>query len=656
MTNREPENLIEALRRSAGGERSITFINGKTEERELSYGELWNRASRLLGYLREKRIESADELVLFVETNEEFVDGFWASVLGGIVAVPLAIGAADIHIQKLFNVFRKLERPKLYCTEKNRRRIEKFAIRAGLAREFGRMRARTVLVIEDLHDRSPANAIEATPEQTAFIQFSSGSTGDPKGVVLTHHNVMTNVRGILKAMNIRGEDSSLSWMPMTHDMGIIGFHIAPMVTNAALYLMPTELFVRRPMLWLSKLSEKRATITASPNFGYQHLLRRFSAEPGALDLSCVRLIFNGAEPISASLCRAFFETLAPFGYRSQAMFPVYGLAEASLAVTFSEPESPLTTVKVRRASLSLDRKVEVVCASDASGIELVSVGSAIEGSEIRIVDSHEQSASEGQVGHIRIRGDNVTRGYYRDEELNARTFKSDGWFDTGDLGFFYEGHLFIAGRSKDLIIINGQNFHAHDLEAICESDCRLEAGRVAALGLCRESEIGEALAVFIVFRGTLENFVPMVRKIRRLLSEQAGVHADFVVPVRAIPKTTSGKIQRYLIGEQFQSGEFDAKIEELERLLSNASTQVLPDKGGIPEILLHIARSVIDEHEIAVDDNLFELGISSLNLAQIFERIEERFPGQVEIGDLFECPSVRALSAFLERKQEHKIG
>ncbi|MCI0654247.1 MAG: AMP-binding protein, partial [Methylococcaceae bacterium] len=271
MMNSQAETLVEAFRLSACGERAITYINGKTDERELSYRDLWNRASRLLGYLRTKQINSGDELILFVESNEEFVDVFWASLLGGIVAVPLAIGAADLHIQKLFNVFRKLHRPRLYVTEKNLRRIEKFGISEDLGREFDRIRASAVLSTEDLDNRSPAEPIDVTPRQTAFIQFSSGSTGSPKGVVLTHRNVMTNVRGILKGVKIRDTDTSLSWMPMSHDMGMIGFHLAPLVANAPLYLMPTELFVRRPMLWLQKISEKRTTITASPNFGYQHL-------------------------------------------------------------------------------------------------------------------------------------------------------------------------------------------------------------------------------------------------------------------------------------------------------------------------------------------------------------------------------------------------
>ncbi len=649
MMNLNASTLVEALRNSARGGRSITYINGKADERVLSYRELWERASRLLGYLRRHQATPGNELILFVESNEEFVDVFWASLLGGIVAVPLAIGAGDVHIQKLFNVFRKLQRPRLYGTEKNLRRIEKFAISQGLEPEFDRIRAAAITVAGDLDCESPAETLSVSPEQTAFIQFSSGSTGDPKGVVLTHRNVLTNVRGILHGIRLKESDSSLSWMPMTHDMGIIGFHIAPLVANAPLYLMPPELFVRRPLLWLQKISEKRATITASPNFGYTHLLRRFSAEPGELELSCIRLIFNGAEPISAALCREFSRTMAPFGYRDKAMFPVYGLAEASLAVTFSEPETSLATLTARRDSLAPGKHVEVVTGTDTQGIELVSVGAAIEGSEVMIADGNGQPAENDRVGPILIRGANVTSGYYRDDELNREVFRTDGWLDTGDLGFMADGQLFIAGREKDLIIINGQNYHPHDLESILESAADFETGRIVAYGM--RAEAGESLVIFVLFRGVLDDFVAIVRQVRKLLSEKAGVHAEFVLPVRAIPKTTSGKIQRYLLAAQFLNGEFDSVITDLSKLMAPSAGGHAEADGGIQELLLEICRSVIDEREIGLEDNLFELGISSLKLAQIHERIEHHFPGRVEVSDLFDRPSIRELSTFIEHKK-----
>lgn len=651
MINLDAGTLVEALQKSAQGDRGITYINGKTDEQEISYRELWDRASRLLGYLHSNGVAGGEELVLLVESNQEFVDVFWASLLGGIVAVPLAIGASDVHFHKLFNVFRKLQQPRLYSTEKNLRRLEKFSIHQGFEAEFNRIRATTVLPISAADRRIPAEPATVFPQQTAFIQFSSGSTGDPKGVVLSHHNVMSNVRAILSGIRARETDSSLSWMPMTHDMGIIGFHLAPLVANVPLYLMPTELFVRRPMLWVQKVSEKRATITASPNFGLKHLLKRFNADSVEIDLSCVRLIINGAEPISASLCREFSQTMQSVGYDSRAMFPVYGLAEASLAVTFSDPGSGIVSLFVRRNSLATNHRVMIVSEANRDSLELVSVGVSVDGCEVMIANKHGEAVGNEQVGHILIRGDNVTSGYYRDSELNSQVFKADGWLDTGDLGFIQDGQLFIAGREKDLIIINGRNFHPHDLEMICESIDGIELGKVAAFGLQTDADSSENLVIFVIFRGAVEDFVGTAREIRRLLNEQVGIDVEFVIPVRAIPKTTSGKIQRYRLAEQFLNGEFDSVITALEELMTRSGAKPVVTGRSIQETLLNICHSVIDDRSIDVDDDLFELGTSSLKLAQIHERIEEQFPGRVEVSDLFEYPSVAELAAFLENGQ-----
>lgn len=652
MMNLDAATLVDALHGCAQANQGITYIDGKAEEQEVSYRELWNRASRVLGDLHSGGITSGDELILLVETNQEFVDVFWASLLGGVVAVPLAIGAGDAHFQKLFNVFKKLQRPRIYSTEKNLRRLEKFSRNRGLEADFNRLQAATVISKSIADCVELAEPITVSPKQPAFIQFSSGSTGDPKGVVLSHHNVMTNVRAILNGIRVNESDRSLSWMPLTHDMGIIGFHLAPLVANVPLYLMPTELFVRRPMLWIQKINEKRATVTASPNFGLKHFLRRFSAQPGELDLTCIRVIFNGAEPISASLCREFVQAMEAFGYNEKAMFPVYGLAEASLAVTFSDPEAAIVSLHVHRDSLTLNQQVVVAKEGDRDSLELVSVGTAIDECEMMVTNEQGEPIDDERIGHILIRGGNVTSGYYGDIELNAVVFKKDQWLDTGDLGFIYAGNLFIAGRKKDLIIINGRNFHPHDLEIVCESVDGIELGKVAAFGLPSQADATEQLVIFVLYRGSTEDFVGLVRQIRRTLNEQVGIDAEIVIPVRSIPKTTSGKIQRFILAEQFSNGHYDLVVAELADLMKTPI--VVPGESGktIEEILLNICLSVIDDREIGVDDNLFELGTSSLKLAQIHERIEEHFPGRVEVSDLFECPSVTELAKFLKNNKK----
>jgi acyl-CoA synthetase (AMP-forming)/AMP-acid ligase II len=323
--------LIEANRKAA---RNITYLESDGDERSVAFGELYERALGILHHLQQLGARRGDKLILFLASNEPFIDAFWAAVLGGIIPVPVAPGISDEHRHKLLRIVKKLGSPFLYTDKKSLERIGAFAASVGEERLFAGVRARS-FVVDELDDISRAGTIfRAQANDVAFIQFSSGSTSEPKGVVLTHHNILANCRGVSEFVHFTEDDVSLSWMPLTHDMGLIGFHVFMFANRIDTYLMPTELFVRRPLLWLAFAARKHATILCSPNFGYRHYLKVLGERAVAdlaLDLSAVRLIFNGAEPISVELCEEFLDRLAPTKLRREAMFPVYGLAEASLA-------------------------------------------------------------------------------------------------------------------------------------------------------------------------------------------------------------------------------------------------------------------------------------------------------------------------------------
>jgi len=347
-----PKTLVEALDRNQDPAKKITYISGQDNEREVSYPALKQRALGLLHHIQVKGAKEGNELIIHLAENEQFIDAFWACQYGAVVAVPLAIGTSDGHRQKVFNVFSKLRSAYIATTTKALKRLQVYAQEHDKEQAFQEMSQKAILLdrIESF-DIAGVKA-DVLPEKTAFIQFSSGSTGDPKGVVLTHKNLITNLYGIIECSEFDQRDSFFSWMPLTHDLGIIGFHLTPLFVNINQYMMPTDLFVRRPNLWLEKASEKKATILSSPNFGYRHVLKRFKPDKQVnLDLSHVRIIFNGAEPISANLCREFNEVMKPFGLSETAMFTVYGLAEACLVVTFPYLSQPLSTVHILRHSL-----------------------------------------------------------------------------------------------------------------------------------------------------------------------------------------------------------------------------------------------------------------------------------------------------------------
>jgi len=300
------QTLTEMLDHRSRGPGAIGYLEGEGVEKSLPLAKLRQRALGILYHLQRIGAQPGDMLILHVASNEQFIDAYWACLYGGIVPVPVAVGISDEHKQKLLRIAKQLGNPLLYTDRKLRERLATFAATQGEPEAWTALKPRTFLVdqLDDIsREGTPA---KVTTDQTAFIQFSSGSTSEPKGVVLTHGNILANAEGAKQAALFSEQDTSLSWMPLTHDMGLIGFHLMMMYSGVRQYLMPTDLFVRRALLWMKFASDKRATLTCSPNFGYRHFLRALGDKTlDGVDLATVRLIFNGAEPISVDLAEEF---------------------------------------------------------------------------------------------------------------------------------------------------------------------------------------------------------------------------------------------------------------------------------------------------------------------------------------------------------------
>jgi len=645
--------LNELMAANATADRSITYHAGEGQSRSVSYGQLRTRALGLLHHLQQLGAKPGDRLILLLNNNEAFIDAFWAAVLGGIVPVPVAVGISDEHRHKLLRIARKLGTPYICTDRKTLERIGAFAKQAGgeEAASFAALRPRAFLA-EDFTDSSrPGVEHPAKPADIAFIQFSSGSTSDPKGVVLTHANLMAHDVAVREVAGFNDQDVSLSWMPLTHDMGLIGFHLVMFSNRVNMHLMPTELYVRRPLLWLQLAAEHRATILCSPNFGYRHYLKVLGdRSPGSLDLSAVRLVFNGAEPISLELCEEFMARLASVGLKRNAMYPVYGLAEASLAATFPPPGRPWRTLLLDRHRLGVGEQAVRLAESSRDALALVSVGTPIPGSELRIAGNDDAALPDGHIGHILIRGGNVTGGYFEDPEVNAATFTSDGWLRTGDLGVIVDGELHITGRAKEIIFVNGQNYYPHDLENIALKAADLELGKVVVAGVRPPGAETDQLTVFILHRGDLAEFPATAAAVSRLLNEQAGLEVAQVVPVKRIPKTTSGKIQRHLLEQQLVDGEFAAELAEIARHSGGLMPGVSTASDSIEGRLLGICNTVLAPRQITAQDNLFEIGASSLKLIEMHEQIDRDYPDQLDLTELFDHPTVADLAKHLSAK------
>jgi acyl-CoA synthetase (AMP-forming)/AMP-acid ligase II/acyl carrier protein len=655
MSNANATTLTEILEANRKLPRHITYLEGEGEARKVSFGELHERALGILHHLQRLGARRGDKLILFLSNNEAFIDAFWAAILGGIVPVPVALGISDEHRHKLLRIARKLGAPFLYTDKKAIERIGAFASGVGEDKLFDGLRKRTFLV-DELDDISRAGSIaRVAASDIAFIQFSSGSTSEPKGVVLTHGNLIANWRGADEVAHFAENDVSLSWMPLTHDMGLVGFHFFMFASHVHAHFMPTELFVRRPLLWLALATRIRATILCSPNFGYRHYLKvlgdRAVGELG-LDLSAVRLIFNGAEPISLELCEEFLGRLAPAKLPRESMYPVYGLAEASLAVSFPKLDSPLRALSLNRHRMAVGSAPQIVARADPDAIGLVGVGQPIPHCELRVAGNDDAPRPEGEIGHLHIRGANVTQGYFENPEANAAAFTADGWLRTGDLGLLHEGTLYISGREKEIIFVNGQNYYPHDLEAIAQRAPGLELGKVVAAGARRPGGEMDELVVFVLHRGEPAEFLPLATQVARLINEHTGLEVAQVVPVNRIPKTTSGKIQRHVFEQGYAEGEFDPVLAELARLREAQRGPASRSRTQIEATLQQICNAALEGKRVGLDDNLFELGASSLKLIEIHEQIDREYPSQIDLTELFDFPTIAELAHHLENKLE----
>lgn len=528
------------------------LIEGERET-ELSRGDLADRASRAVCALR--RFGAArTPVLLLVARAEDFLTAFWGALAAGMIPVPVALPAGTAarggDLDRLLGVWRKLGAPIVIVDAMFRDAA------IALAEAHGLTTAATLTPADLLGDTRDDAWHEPAPDDLAFLQFSSGSTGDPKGVELTHANVLANLSQLTSVTHLGPDDVVVSWMPYTHDMGLVGTHLASLLAGATQVKLDPLEFVANPSLWFEAAHRHHATILATANFALGLSIKKVS-DPGRFELGRVRIIANGGEPVSPRLCRAFFEHFAPSGLRPSAMVPMYGLAEATLGVAIPSLGQGLCTRVVARGPLEREGRVELVDAfvDPSQHLELVEVGAPLPGITLRIVDDEHHALPALVVGNIEVAGPNITRGFFGDARVGE-------WLHTGDLGFLVDGRLCVTGRAKDLIIVRGRKLFAHDVEAIAESVPGVRAGKACACGFY-DAAAGEERA--ILFIGTTDDDVveAVTRKIRSVL----GIDLERVVRIAAdaFPKTTSGKLQRFKLRDAYLAGELTATRSERAR-------------------------------------------------------------------------------------------
>ena len=547
--------LLRAGRLADGG---LRFIDRGEQAVWVGWGEVRERALAVAGGLLALGVAPGERVALVFPTGVEFFAGFFGALLAGAVPVPLY---PPVRLGRLREYVARTTRMLAACGAclvLADARVKRFLGEAvATARPSHGCRTLADLPAGGLPAAAAVAAgVRPRPDDLALIQFSSGTTVAPKAVALSHRAIVAQTE-ILSGSWHDDEavrHSCASWLPLYHDMGLIGCVFPALARDASLTLLPPELFVVRPALWLRAIGRYGATISPAPNFGYSLCLSRVAdADMEGVDLSCWRAALNGAEPVAPGVLRAFAERFARWGFSPAALTPVYGLSEAALAVTFSALDEPYRSGWYDREALARERVARPTPAGGSGagagepGREIVSVGRPLPGFRLSVRDPHGRELPPRRVGRLWVTGPSLMQGYLGDAEGTARALR-DGWLDTGDLGFLDDGELYLAGRAKDLIILRGRNHSPAEIEQAVDALPGVRAGCAVAVSWLPEGAPGEVLALFVERsrHATAAELAALPDACREAVLAATGLAIDRfeVLAPGTLPRTSSGKLQR----------------------------------------------------------------------------------------------------------------
>jgi 8-amino-7-oxononanoate synthase/acyl carrier protein len=680
--------IVDLLRQRAAyrpHDRAFTFlVDGENEELNITYAELDRKARALGAWLLDRGMVGKRVLLLY-PSGLDFIAAFMGCLYGGAIAVPAYPPRKNRSVERIEAIAADADAAVALTT---RDVLDRFDGLRAAAPSLEHL----VWQVDSELDPGWADRWERPDiagETLAFLQYTSGSTGMPKGVMLSHENLLHNSLRIMQAFEITRSQSGVFWLPSFHDMGLIGGILVPLYGGKFNVLMSPVAFLQKPLRWLQAIAKYRATISGGPNFAYELCVRKTTPEQrAALDLSSWSLAFNGAEPVRAETIDAFCEAFAPSGFRRQAFYPCYGLAESTLMVTGGMKfEAPVIrsfdTVALEAGAALAKTDAE----AEAGARRLVGSGRELDGQDVLIVDPQTcEALPPGRVGEIWVSGPSVAQGYWNRPEETQATFGAmlaqgepvatqqsvskwrpnpGPYLRTGDLGFFDDGELFVTGRLKDLIIIRGRNHYPQDIErSVEEASGLIRAGSVAAFAVDVE-ERERVVVVAEVERGRRDaaDLTDAFDAIRRRLAtgHELAVEAIVLVRPNSIPKTSSGKIQRHAARRQFLDGSLEVIEQHVAwlapaqpaaaapsapdqprlarmRPVGEAARSHRPDRELPQEIVQTVfehVRRIAKERagSLTLDTNIVELGLDSLERMEIVASLEEafgaRFPEQV---------------------------
>jgi 1-acyl-sn-glycerol-3-phosphate acyltransferase len=559
--------LIEALdyhAREHPNRPHIVLWDEAGREPPVTYRALVNDARAVAQGLLERGFEPGSRAALMLPTGKSFFQAFCGILYAGGIPVPIYPPSRPSQLEEHLR--------------RQARILDNAAVSALItvtqarpAAAFLKSQVRTLRWVETAEDLAsegrsrdagrPQPGDAAHAESIALLQYTSGSTGDPKGVMLTHANLLANIRAFGERMEVDSTDVCVSWLPLYHDMGLIGTWLGSLYFGGPVVILSPLTFLTRPEEWLRAIQRHGGTISAAPNFAYELCLRKIEDRAiEGLDLGSWRLALNGAEPVSPATLQRFSERFAKFGFRPESMTPVYGMAENAVALTIPPPGRPPIIDRVDRAAMTRHGEARPANAADENALEFVACGAPLQGHQIRIVDALGREVEDRRQGRLQFRGPSATQGYYRNEAATARLFDGD-WLDSGDLAYIAGGDIYLTGRSKDIIIRAGRNLYPHELEEAIGNIEGVRKGCVAVFAATDPAAGTERLVILAETRLT----TPAQREALQRRVEQAATDLlesppDQValVPPHTVPKTSSGKIRRAAARELFENGKLAA--------------------------------------------------------------------------------------------------
>jgi fatty-acyl-CoA synthase len=573
-----PRTIVQAIEDAAKAEptRGFRFVpetgvpgfdapgGASGSEPSFSFTAVERMTARFGGALQALGLKKGDRVALILPNNDDFVLSFLGAIRAGIIPAPIyppmALGQLQSYLDNTRHIVAKSGARVLVTTAKIKRLLGTVQAACPALEQ--------VVAIEGIRESSePLRAEKVGLDDVAFLQFTSGSTSRPKGVTLTHGNLAANIKCIMEdGLQSGPEDVGISWLPLYHDMGLIGFVLAPLYHLVPIVYIPALLFLKRPVTWFQVISRHKGSIAYAPNFAYALCIKRIKpAELEGIDLSTWRVAGCGAEPIRPETLENFANAFAKVGFRKEALLPSYGMAESALAVAFTELGEGMKTIAVDGPRLWEKGQVGLVSEEDDSAVRLVSCGPHFPDHTVRVFDpadvGSERPLPEGVVGEIRVGGPSLMRGYWEDAERTRESF-AGGLLKTGDLGFLQDKHLFVCGRSKELVIVNGRNYYPQDMEWEASKVAGVRRGNVVAFGAKDPSGMERdrervVMAFEVQEPERMGQTSTLVAEVRRAVQEGMGLTLDDVIPLPpgALPKTSSGKLQRAKTRELYETGE-----------------------------------------------------------------------------------------------------